>query len=574
MWILLFIQICFAQEILPPIEVSTSTLEQFSSESLWIIDDVQSSPSLAKSLFVVPGVDLIQNGAEGGTTSFFIRGTEARHTLFLWNGVRLNDPSMTERQFDGSNIKPFMIQKMLVKKQPEPVLYGGDALGGVVQLIPQFKLNHAAELEVGVGSFDSMKLQAVAGWKNGVVGVNRFKSYGISRLNKKRFHAKEADGVERNQINSHSKHHWNKLELELGLQVFEIKAEQDLSTRDTSRDTSRSTQILVSPKLSRVYKHGKINFHPSLAASRRRYVTTHYESQNFSGLNFQNELNFETKNSITGFNWWREEYRESTLKKTNDLVSVFSKQQWRKDKWSFNPGVRLDQHQRYHGFFTGEMGINYQLNHGKLFSKISQGYKPPTLYQLYAPVSFGSPVGNRDLTPEKGLYSEVGVEWKKKLSWTFSLFQHELHDLVQYTTTDGYKNGGSLMIQGVESGVGVPLFDHHSLHLSSTIQNFRHEEAAVLRRPNYATKATWQAFWSDLFTSQLSARWVGARLDRYSEETVKLNPYQVFDLNLVWEWSKDSLMVNVNNLMDQEYEDVYGYSVTPLSGDITWNRKF
>ena len=62
----------------------------------------------------------------------FIRGTEARHTILLIDGVRYGSATAGTPVWD--NIPVEMIERIEVVKGPASALYGSDGVGGVVQI--------------------------------------------------------------------------------------------------------------------------------------------------------------------------------------------------------------------------------------------------------------------------------------------------------------------------------------------------------------------------------------------------------------------------------------------------------
>ena len=78
------------------------------------------------------GITTARSGGTGGLTSLFIRGSNSAHTKVLLDGIPLNDPSSASRAFDFGNLTSDNIERIEILRGPQSVLYGSDAMGGVV----------------------------------------------------------------------------------------------------------------------------------------------------------------------------------------------------------------------------------------------------------------------------------------------------------------------------------------------------------------------------------------------------------------------------------------------------------
>ncbi len=93
--------------------------------------EMLSTPSLGEKLANIPGVDLISRSP--GVSTPVIRGLSLNNILFLNNGVRLEN-------FQFSPDHPFLVNdqgadNIEVIKGPASLLYGSDAMGGVINML-------------------------------------------------------------------------------------------------------------------------------------------------------------------------------------------------------------------------------------------------------------------------------------------------------------------------------------------------------------------------------------------------------------------------------------------------------
>src|SRR5690606_33547328 len=132
---------------------------------------------------------------------------ESRHVSFALDGMKINDSSNVDRQFDAAFFPTTFIKEIAIHKSPQAVLYGSDAMGGVVEMSTR-KGENAPEnrLSISAGSFGTIHSSLSGDWKTkksqGTLSTSRYHSDGISRLNKKRWQASERDASDITHISS------------------------------------------------------------------------------------------------------------------------------------------------------------------------------------------------------------------------------------------------------------------------------------------------------------------------------------------------------------------------------------
>ena len=119
-------------------------------------------PDVLEALRLVPGAQVVQTGQRGGPASLFIRGGNSNFNKVLVDGIAVNDIGGA---FDFARTAVAGVERVEVLRQSNSVMYGSDALSGVVNIttrrgrtrIPQ------AELSFDGGNFNTRHAAAALG---------------------------------------------------------------------------------------------------------------------------------------------------------------------------------------------------------------------------------------------------------------------------------------------------------------------------------------------------------------------------------------------------------------------------
>ncbi|MEJ2216022.1 MAG: TonB-dependent receptor [Gemmatimonadota bacterium] len=150
--------------------------------------------SLAEALRGVPGVEIASAGPDGAQTSLFLRGGESDYVKVLVDGVPLNDPGGA---IDLADLDLTNVERIEVVRGPASVLYGSDAVTGVIQIFTRRghgppKVTASALPGLGArrdaaGSYPTLDLEAdLSGGDAGLgysLGISRYRSDGLLPLN-------------------------------------------------------------------------------------------------------------------------------------------------------------------------------------------------------------------------------------------------------------------------------------------------------------------------------------------------------------------------------------------------------
>ncbi|MEQ1692889.1 MAG: TonB-dependent receptor plug domain-containing protein, partial [Gemmatimonas sp.] len=146
------------------VTASASALPQSQLGAAVTVVDRETLQALAKadvleSVRLVPGVQVVQTGQRGGTTSVFVRGGNANFNKVLIDGVPVDDIGGA---FDFATLPTTGIDRVEILRDPNSVLYGTDALSSVISITTRRGTTRIPELSLALdgGNFGTSRQTA------------------------------------------------------------------------------------------------------------------------------------------------------------------------------------------------------------------------------------------------------------------------------------------------------------------------------------------------------------------------------------------------------------------------------
>lgn len=524
----------------------------------------QDSTDISTQISAAPSLYQVQAGGAGGVHSTFLRGAPARHTLFSLEGVVLNDTSNTDGFYNAANLLTDPFDRTIINQGPSPVLYGAGAVSGIVELESSYQKRNKFYFELG--SLNRQGAGVSVGGENFKTSYAHQKDKGLSRLNKERFNASEKDLSVTNQF-FHSQRF--NLGSKLKTKIFFLK-NQNISEIDgfsaDSESKVHNTQNVVSNKLSyQLTNEKKLHFRTSY----NEHLRSIYQGSKskFRGQSTQVETYLETKDFVFGSDFEHQWVSPSYSLKSKSFyqLSTFHPYSW----FAWQLGGRFTNHSIYGDFFSYESSLNFYLPYEwTWYAKFAKGIKSPTLYQLYAPAYLGTPVGNEALDPEENRSTEFGL-LKDKMG--LSIYQQEFSNLIIYDFNNGYLNQDQLRIRGV-SVFGKWQFLSHDLSGSADYLDY---SKILIRRPVHLIKFKYGHHIKQGHRMGINFQKISSQKDNDpNQNRVKLHSYDVYGLEYSWFFSDTVFLVNIDNIFDQDYEQIYGYSSLPRNLRLSLTQTF
>lgn len=560
--------------------VNRSMIEQRMQPSLLPILTEQ-VPGLFTTLRGVMGYG-VSGGAAGGISLRGLSGGSARLMVLIdghpqYAGI-FGHPIADAYQ-------SFLADRVEVLRGPASVLYGSNAMGGVVNIVTRqmHKDGIRTNLHAGYGSYNTLETELTNRIRRG-----RFSSVVSGSYNR-------TDGHRANmkfeQYSGYAKlgyeltHNWNTY-ADVNVTHFNATYPGPVSAPLLEGD-QRITRGVTSFALENHYKHtsGALSFFYNWGDHwiNDGYTPSKGESpqdgrfnsnDDMMGLSLYQSTRFFPGNRITlGFDWfryggkaWTEYVKGENAGTLRDLVDkheheIAGYMDFRQDicSWlTFNAGLRIDHHSRVGTEWVPQTGLAFHLPHGmELKASATKGFRYPILREMYM-----FPPQNPDLKPESMWNYELAFSQhllEGRLSYGVNMFYIDGKNLIM---TLPNPNGSGMLNQnsGKIYNSGVELQTAYRINRLWSVDanySFLHMENPVIAAPKhklYAGAALSEGRWNVSTGLQYIAGLYTAVNPNTTEDFVLWNVRTSFNAS---RWL--DIWARGENLLAQKYEINAGY---------------
>jgi vitamin B12 transporter len=515
------------------------------------------------------GVQFSSNGGLGQFSSVFIRGTQARHTILLVDGVRLGSATAGTPVWETLPVEA--IERIEVLKGPASALYGADGVGGVVQVFTRApKLGFHPYASLAAGSYGHAKASAGASGGEGALsysfGVQRSVERGFSSANSREPYGSynaDRDPFRQNAANASLRYAINRDWTASASLLYSdaVSHFDDSSPNLNARSVLRASVAQAGLK-GRVQPGWQTELRVSQSEDTNNPIEAQYPDAVQTAQTqwtWQNTLDTRLGLVLAGLEQRVQRVNSSVAydvtKRTIDSGFVGLNGQAGVHSWQLN--ARRDRNTQFGTSDTGFAGYGLRVaTNWRLNGSYGTTFVAPSFNDLYYPYSMGNP----NLLPERGRNRDLGLAWGAgghalKLVY----FDNRISDMIAWSGS-APSNVDRARINGWTLGYEARM---ERLSLRASLDDMRPRNlvsgTALPRRSD--TQATLGASWREgawlLGTSLLH---VGSRFDD-TANTRALGAYTVVDVHATWQFAPAlSLQAKLNNLTDRVYETTYGYN--------------
>ena len=560
--------------------------------------------TVAEALRSVPAASVVTTNSYGSQTSLFLRGGQSNYVKVLIDGVPQNLPGGA---YDFANLTTDNIERIEVVRGPASVLYGSDAVAGVVQIFTRDGggPTHASVAARG-GTYGSGALDATLSGGDGrasyALTVSRFSSDGLDSINNQfrnevfsaraRLQPDRSTDAALTVRYGDALYHFprdyrgvivsnNQHQLERGPSLG-----LDLGHVFSNRVDGRLTAVWH--RANYLYAIGKND--PADTA------TFPYASSDWItrlGLDARGDVRLLARDALTfGTALEREAMAGTTLdgsrSRTNGAIYLQAVSSPARPV-NLTIGARLEDNERFGTYVTYRAGASARLAEGvRAVASVGTGFKEPSFFENYAT---GFVRGNPDLRPEHSRSWEAGLEYRTpgRVVLRGTYFGQRFVDMIDYNATPAagepnYSNVARASADGVELGAQLmpePWFTVSAsyTYLSATVtrSGFDSSSGALLAAGQPLVRRPKHSAWLDFTyaavhrgTVSLAVAYVGERQDRDfsspSSPRVPLPSYVRVDgtaeLDVVVSRGNTrgfAISGRVENLLDHPYEEVKNF---------------
>lgn len=548
-----------------------------------------------------PSLNVVRSGGPGGNVSVSIRGANPEHTLVLLDGIEMNNPVLPGRTFNFADFLADNIERVEILRGPQSVLYGSDALGGIVSMTTK-RASGPAKLTVlsEAGSYNTyverVGLHGGTSLVDYSLGFGREDTQGISAASAA-YGNDEKDGYGNSAFSGRfGLNPSDDIRATAVLRVIESVAELDNFGGAAGDDPNReldNTQIFTAGSLQGKFFDELLKSTVSYNYTNQRFeddndpdvLSQDFLRSDYKGLlstvNLINELNLSKSDKIlAGLETQTENasshfssdgafgpFTEDFARRSATTNAYFlSGQHSFNERLVGNAGVRIDDGSQFGSEVTWRIApVILFPEHGlRLKGTLGTGYKAPSLLQLYS--SFGDP----SLNPEKSLGVDAGIEktfedYGVVLSTTY--FHQDFDELVSFDpSTFRYQNLGNATTSGVETDITVGLAEQAELRLGYTYLDATNDDdgSSLLRRAKNRVQAELKLNPTDKISLVTTFGYVGNRFDNdftsATPQRVELSGFPLVAATLNYQVTPQiQVFTRIENLLDREYEEVLGY---------------
>lgn len=464
------------------------------------------------------------------------------------------------------------VEKVEVIRGPGSILYGSNAMGGVINIITRKQKEDGLHANANVlyGSYNTQKYMANGGYKK-----NKFSIFVSGNHNQTDGHRANSDFAIDNgyiklgyQLNNHfsattdfSLAHFNatdpgpdtinakignNLDIMRGYWAFDLKNEFKKISGAIKLFYNFGEHTISDGFHSNDNNYG-INIHETVKLFKGNSLSLGADILNYGGK-AENTLAMGGKGMV---------FKDTTIVETAIYGLM---QQSLFNKFTINGGIRYQQHSVYGEEWIPSGGLTYRfLKHSTWKTSVSKGFRSPTIQELYIWNH------NSNLKAEKIMNYETSLLqsfFNHKLELELTGFMVEGNNLIINVPLQGLQNAGEILNKGIEFAANASPLKNMDLSIT---YSFIDMKKPVYGTPKHNLFSSIRYTWKKL-SATVSAQYINNLDTDPSVSEVNYENYTLLNAKLSYRpWKYVEVFASAENLLDERYENVRYYSMPGIT---------
>ena len=540
--------------------------------------------TLSQALNSIVGVEINRSGGFGTQLSIVLDGMSNKNILILVDGIRYNDPSnLSGASIEHINLND--VQSIEILKGAQSGVWGADASAGVINIITKkAKDGFSASLNAVYGSYGYKEAGFGLSYKNS----KYYAKLALSKIDTDGYSAQlprggdldsyEDDGYENLTISIMAGVKLNdNHKIDFSHKIIDTKSDGDSFGNPDGVYNSLALNTLSHISYSYSNSWGEIELFANHSKFEREYPDEAFGEKNYDASNSQvgikSTIKYLDDSSfiVLGADYKEFEHENSFNQSyKNQAFFITNSNRFNDNKTLFTQSLRFDDYDdTFESKTTGKIGIKHNFTpFFNISANYGTAYTVPTIYHLYAPASDWGKVGNINLEPEDITSFDISVDWA---GFGFRYFHNEIENMIGFV--DGFQNlDGTSTIKGYELSFRKNILENILLTIAYGVTDARDsEDEKLLRVADDSIKISLDYYGITDTHIGLYATYTGDKKDikfnpDFSSEIIDNGKYTVLDAIINYEIDdKKTIYLKADNILDKEYQSVYGYSSNPRS---------
>lgn len=571
--------------------------------------EAQQITYLQDALGAVAGISTYSSGGPGTTSNVFMRGMTGKYGAAFVDGVQINSPA--NQQVAWSHLSTHGLDSIEVLRGSQGVLFGSEAIGGVVNLFTAYGGETENRITLEGGSFGTQNISLSSKGQAGRVGYGLFVKQsdidGFS-IGREENGNSEKDGYE--NLNARGRFVVDLSDqLSVDVALRSVSSEVDTDPGDPPVDGPNYTDFdTVGGRLALTYKTA--NSVHTLSSGETEDVSTSFSvpfgQTELSGstteglrstLNYRGVFNLSDQvQLLVGY-----EDEEDTSITSSDATYEASNQavmallQYSDDAGlSASFAMRQDDNEEFGKFDTSRLAAKKMFGQFGVRGSYGTGFRAPSLDELYGESIYcvANTCGNPDLQPEESRGHDIALvfEPNENLNIELAQFKITISDFIKYgnvapddasdpclaaqfwnpsaTTcgkyeqTDGESKSNGYELRGAYQVGDATRIGFNFTKLDANDENGQRE----IRRPEETLNVTLSHGFSERLSVSASVKAVRDVLDSdfstpFPYVDVELDDYTLLNLSAAYQINEQvKAYGRIENTTDEDYETAYAYS--------------